>query len=417
MITMSFGLSAVLLIISLSAKTLLLSLRVALRALEASVKAAKKAGKQVADSTGLSDSGVATAVRQTRATVGKAAGAVKKTGELAVKTGKATVKTAKMTGKVATKAAKFGKKTVELTIKAIKLAIRALQLLINIIHSVVAFLLSLGVVGIVILVIIVVALIGAVAGALLSISSVPGGGFTVGAGADGLGVPILGGVGGITGQYNPGGVNGGIIGGLPGQPQDPSNPGGVTVIVPGDTTALYNACKQMADWYLANVTTYSAPSTKYYNCPLLNKKVGDSCAYFASSYACLVSDVNIMQGSSGQWYKTDTPTVTALKAAGWVRYTMTEIGGVAGLKPGDILVSPKGAKNGIDPLITSGYGHCEVYLGEGQSFGWGRVQSKFPSSTTKLTDVVKKNSSGTKFLYAGDGGYHYYGVVWRYGGG
>lgn len=407
----TFGISLILLVLSLSLKTVLLALRVTLRAAEASVKASRQVVGRVSSDLGIDveNSGAARAVRGVKDTAQKTARTIKKTGQTAVKTVKTTAKAAKTTGKVAVKTAKttakVTKKAAELSIKALKLTIRAIQMLINLLHAVIAFLLSLGVVGIVILIVVALFLVAAIAGSLLSLHiSSDGTGYVIGGDGQSIfGLPT----GDITGGL--GVTQPGTIPGVTG------TTGGTTVVTPGNTSQLYSACQTMAEWYLSNVTTYSAPSVKWYNCPLLGKNVGDSCAYFASSYACSVSSVNIMQGSSGQWYQSDTATANALRAAGWVQYTVTEVGGVSGLLPGDILVSSKG--NYLDPLITSGYGHCEVYLGPGQSFGWGKVQSKFPSSAITLTDVVKKDSAGNSFTYAGDGGYHYYGRVWRYTGG
>lgn len=390
MITMTFGLSLVLLVISLSLKTVLLSLRVLLKTAEMSVKAVGKVGKKVADDTGVSDSVAVKAVRTTGAVAGKAVRTVQKTG-------KAAVGTAKTAGKVAVKTAKVTKKVGQLSIKALKLAIRAIQGIINVIHAVVTFLLSLGVVGIVILVIIVLFLVAAVAGALLSISTVPGGGFVVGgANTGGLGTPILG--GGTTGIYSPGGVN-------PGQVSGPSSPG---VVTPGNTQALYDACKVMGNWYINNVKKYSAPSITYFTCDLLNgDKVGDSCVLFASAYIAYVTGKpysSVKQAGA----KTVYGGVDNWQAAGFKMYTTDEIGGAEGLLPGDILIC-----SDLKDSCSKG-GHAEVYLGPGESFGWGQVQTKFPSSKAVMT--TKVCTHGLKYIQAGTRG-HIYGRVYRYTGG
>lgn len=417
MLLLSFGLSGVLLVISLSLKTLLLSLKVMLKTGELTLKAAGKVSADVG--LDIQDTSVAKAVRKTRDTATKTVRGVNKARHTVVNTAKTTVKTAKVAGKTTVKTAKAAGKTAKflgkagmkagkLTVQAIKLTIRAIQMLIHLIHTAVVFLLSLGVVGIVILIVVLLFLVAAIAGALASVSVVPGGGFAVvGSGGAGGMPPMLGGGTGIYGGGSSGGVFGG--GNFGGQ-----QPGGVTVVQPGDTQALYSACQKMANWYLSHVTTYSAPSTKYYTCDIMptdNKKVGDSCAYFASAYASLVSGTYLCHGSSSQWYADGVDMEKKLIAAGWRKYTTTDIGGVAGLQPGDILVCSKKT----DSLSIGG--HCEVYLGPKQSFGWGKVQSKFPSNTTQLTDVEKTGSGGQKLIYIAAGASHHYGRIWRYAGG
>lgn len=372
----SFILSGVLLVVSMSLKTLLLSFRVALTAAEKATKQVKKSAVDVGLTSGTKEQSAV------GATVENAASAVHKTGQIAGTAVKTTGKAVKTTGKAAKTTVKVGKKLGQMSIKALKLAVRAIQAIINLLHVVITFLLSLGVVGIVILVVIILFLVAAVAGAVFAVGNNSTSGL------------MFGGSG---------------ISGLPGIIQPSGTQPGTVVINPSDSSTLVNACKQVAEWYLGNVTTYSAPSVKWYSCDILpteTKTVGDSCAFFASAYATMVSGVYMCDGSSAQWYMDSSNICNKLLENGWKKYTTTEIGGIAGLQPGDIIVS----NASCDPCSKGG--HCEVYLGPGQSFGWGSIQTKYPSGSANFIEKVQSN--GDTYICTS---YNYYGRVYRYVGG
>lgn len=189
-----------------------------------------------------------------------------------------------------------------------------------------------------------------------------------------------------------------------------------TKIQTADTSSLVACCKTMAEWYIKHVDTYQTTHNNTYTgkrqlypCDLIKGKAGDDCTGFASAYAMLVTGKNLAIESSYGFY---TKNMKDWIAAGWTKYTITELGGVKGLQAGDMLVcSDKADKNCVG-------GHAEIYLGAGKSgksktFGWGKIRTSYPSGNPKLTNVKK---DGNK-IYISDGGSHVYGVVWRYTGG
>lgn len=114
-------------------------------------------------------------------------GGTKLVGKASFKTVKVAGKGVKLTYKTSKFAYKNGKRAVKMTIKAIKLTIRALKFTLMLIKSLVYFLLSLGVVGIIILIVIVLFLVVVCATAILSGVS---------------GSPHTGGSGGINGSFS-----------------------------------------------------------------------------------------------------------------------------------------------------------------------------------------------------------------------
>lgn len=204
------------------------------------------------------------------------------------------------------------------------------------------------------------------------------------------------------------------------QPSNPSNPDNPDVPVnPQVAGDCITALQTMANWYLANVTTYQAgPITngnrtrKNYSCPLMPYKptVGDDCSAFAAAYASLVSGVKVDDYGSGTWIKPNAPS---LISAGWTPLYTNDIGGISGLQPGDILV----CNPNCTYAVSKGH-HCEVYIASGQSFGWGKVQSKYPSSTTTLVNkLVQNKTTGANDYIAISSGGHDYVLVWRFTGG
>lgn len=417
-----FGLAFALFVINLSLKTVLLSFKVTLKGIELAAKTAAKAGKVVVNQAksvsadvgipigNAQPSALSNAIGKTKAkaqsainTVQTGVRTVQKTGKAAVNTGKTAVKATKTTAKIAVKAGKM-------SIKAIKLTIQALQWIINLIYTAITALISLGWIGLIILIVIILFLVAAIAGSLLALNTGMDGGLTGVFGSGGPG--FSGGLG--TGFFQTGqpGVGGGgaFTGGgtvTPGQPG--------TVVTPGDTTALYNACQTMANWYIAHVPTYqqrtdgsASGNVGWYTCDIMpfgSMQVGDECGRFAAAYGSYASGKKIVnEGAIRTIYKGSN----AWTNAGWKYYTMDEIGGVNGLQPGDVML----ASNVADPCSKGG--HAEVYLGPNKTFGWGRIQTKFPSNTSTLTNWTC--SHGNIYVQAGANG-HRYGRIFRYAGG
>lgn len=206
----------------------------------------------------------------------------------------------------------------------------------------------------------------------------------------------------------------------PGTGTGPSTPGGV--VTPGDTAMLVAKCKEMMNWYLANVHTYANGTdnaihgVKYYNCPLvpqMYKGVGDECGRFAAAYASYVSGKAIYcGGGTAEMYKGDPGGEAKWPDSGWKLYTVNEIGGAEGLLPGDILV----CADYVDKCSKGG--HAEVYLGtdagtgKSQTTGWGKIQSQCPSSPS-VTVTTYICSHGDKYVEIGS---KRYGRIYRWGG-
>jgi hypothetical protein len=179
-----------------------------------------------------------------------------------------------------------------------------------------------------------------------------------------------------------------------------------------DTSNAVAVCEALGKWYIANVPTYQSKTSgkgsgtrTFYACDLLysiknGATVGDDCTGFAAAYASLVAGTWIPVSWSGAMYSGDSNFINA----GWKYYKISEIGGVSGLLPGDILV----CNNGVDSK-SLGH-HAEVYLGPSSSFGWGKIQSQYPSSSAAFTD------STTYSGYIDQGSSHRYGVIYRYEG-
>ena len=178
--------------------------------------------------------------------------------------------------------------------------------------------------------------------------------------------------------------------------------------VPQPTQPTGDALQDMANWYIANVNTYQQStsgegtgSRKGYTCDLLGgSTVYDDCTGFSAAYASLVSGKNVTAYGSKDLYNGGQSYIDA----GWKRYTISEIGGVSGLVSGDILVCSSEADS-----KCKGH-HAEIFISSNSSFGWGKIQSSYPSSTATFVD------SATYSGYIDQGTYHRYGVVYRYVG-
>lgn len=160
------------------------------------------------------------------------------------------------------------------------------------------------------------------------------------------------------------------------------------------------ACKQLAEWYIKNIHTYGGYGRHYYTCPLFKEstKVGDDCTSFACAYVSLVAGKKkvAVSGFSCTFVE-DKNFEKTLNSMGWKKYDARNIS-PSDLKGGDILATCSHKGKGH---------HAEVYLTKTTSFGWGKVQTKYPSSTTQN---IKKTSYGLST------GSHDYTVVWRYTG-
>lgn len=377
-----FGLSLLLLVVSMSLKTVMIGLRAFLKTAELTFR---KVSGVVGQSDDMSDS----ALEKVKVTAGKAGNAVRGATKVATKSAKTAGKAIKTTAKV-------GNNVRKVAIRAAKIAIRALRVIINVLHTVVTFLLSLGVIGIVILVVVALFIVAAIAGALLQLNVSPDGvGFTVG----GAGAPLISGLNPGSGGFNPGLGN---------------NSGSPSVVVPGNTASLYSACETMAKWYIANIPTYAGTYDNrcvevwWYDCnimPFGTMKVGDECGRFAAAYGSYVSGKKIVNEGS---LRTIYSGSASWESAGWKYYTMDEIGGVAGLQPGDVMM----CADKTDPCSRGG--HAEVYLAPNKTFGWGQIQTSFPSNTSTLTNWTCPH--GNIYVQAGSGG-HRYGRIFRYVGG
>ena len=213
------------------------------------------------------------------------------------------------------------------------------------------------------------------------------------------------------------GENSGYV--VPSNPSNPDNPDTPNIPVNPSSGDCIACLQTMANWYLANVTTYQAgpivngnKTRKNYSCPLMSYKpsVGDDCSAFAAAYASLVSGVKVDDYGSATWIKPNAPS---LLSAGWTPLYTNDIGGISGLQPGDILVC-----NPNSTYAQSKGHHCEVYIASGQSFGWGKVQTKYPSNTTTLVNklVTNKTTGANDYIAISSGG-HDYVLVWRFTGG
>lgn len=175
-----------------------------------------------------------------------------------------------------------------------------------------------------------------------------------------------------------------------------------------DTNVVGTSLESMAKWYIANVKTYQQNSSgkgsgsrQGYSCDLLGgKTVYDDCTGFSAAYASLVSGKNVTAYGSKDLYNGGQSYIDA----GWKRYTIAEIGGVSGLKYGDILVCNSEADS-----KCKGH-HAEIFISVNSSFGWGKIQGSIPSSTSTFVD------SSTYPGYIDQGTSHRYGVVYRFVG-
>lgn len=295
---------------------------------------------------------------------------------------------------------KAGMKALELAKKATFLAAKTLWTFLKIVTKVIALMYATAITGIAFTVLL---FIGAVSIIVILMAN-SGVGMIPGVSFDG---------------GNQGGNSGYVVPSNPSNPDNPDNPDTPNIPVNPSSGDCIACLQTMANWYLANVTTYQAgprvngnKTRKNYSCPLMSYKpsVGDDCSAFAAAYASLVSGVKVDDYGSGTWIKPNAPS---LINAGWTPLYTNDIGGIAGLQPGDILV----CNDGCTYAQSKGH-HCEVYIASGQSFGWGKVQTKYPSNTTTLVNkLVKNKTTGTNDYIAISSGGHDYVLVWRYTGG
>lgn len=362
---MAILIAFLLFLIQIPIKTALLALKATLKTLEMTINKVKSKNNSGSEESALKDK---------LHGVGKAGTkAVKTTGKAVKTTGKAV----KTTGKAAKTTVKVGIKGTKLAIKGLKLAIRALKFIIMLIRTLVTFLLSLGIIGVVILVVIILILAGAVGFSIIMVMNEDG---FEGSTSTGGSTVVDGGSGGSGGNVN-------------------------TNV---DTSSLVACCESLGRWYIANINTYQCSpagqkgtgSRKGYKCDIFGteKTVYDDCTGFSAAYASLVSGKSVIPYASSELYAGGKSYIDA----GWKRYTTAEIGGAANLLAGDILVR----NEGVDSK-TTGH-HAEIYLSPSTTFGWGSVKTNYPVNATAVDSV----------RYPGyiEIGSDRYGVVYRYEG-
>lgn len=277
--------------------------------------------------------------------------------------------------KVSGAAGKAGKTVVKISDKVLKYTVRFIKWLLLLLKSAVVLLCSLGVVGVLFFIVVVlVVMVSSISIALL-FSDVKFTNWSMDSGSSNI----------SESTYNPVDFN-------------------------VDTSSLMSCLETMANWYIANVSTYQRSTRgnrgtgarQNYYCSLVGGDVGDDCTGFSAAYASLVSGKYIgAVASSGMYPGTGVGGYTK---AGWTRYTIAELGGVDGLLPGDILVCNDGAD-----ANTKGH-HAEIFIDKNTSFGWGQIQDKYPSCTVPYTDTPGLQG------YIDCGSYHRYGVVYRFTG-
>ena len=157
-----------------------------------------------------------------------------------------------------------------------------------------------------------------------------------------------------------------------------------------DTSGMVEICKKCANWYIDNISSNRGYGAYRVPCDLMPglSEVRADCTGFAQLYMSMVCG-KVVSLQCSATLAASSPEGYA--EAGWKYMKVKDIGGVAGLKPGDVLVgSPD-----LDSRCI--YGHAEVYLGPGQAFGYGETQHKFPSSTSTMvddgSDLIKQGTS------------------------
>ena len=177
------------------------------------------------------------------------------------------------------------------------------------------------------------------------------------------------------------------------------------------TYGIGGTLQSCANWYLQNVDFYDKPSTTdddnpvpygadapwqnvyYYN--KSTKKVRADCSGFASAYVgALAPDQIVFIGSSASFALNTSSVGQALQSIGWSLHPASEFNSVDQIPEGAILVAR---------------GHVEIVVkvnnGRVSSFGWGKVQSSYPS-----TKNAKMTFLGGKIFY----GRKTYNYVWTY---
>ena len=126
------------------------------------------------------------------------------------------------------------------------------------------------------------------------------------------------------------------------------------------TNCWLDNVEEMGKWYQKNIHTYqggtsgkATHSRKMYDCPLVNKKVGDDCSGFVC--ACLWKHgVDVPLSGSYSFVGPEKAFEKKLNDAGFnkMKYDANK------LIPGDIM-----AKNG----------HVEIYFAPKKSYAWGNI--------------------------------------------
>ena len=230
-------------------------------------------------------------------------------------------------------------RAIAITLEAL---IISLKFLINVLRAVAMIVQVMGIVGLLMMFIVLIALLAAVGGCITAV---------MGDGWQGI----------SGGSYTPTGGNQ--------QLESSVGDGG------GDNSSWMAAINTMGNWYCQNVTTYQSStsghgtgSRKGYQCTLsgYNKTVYDDCSAFMSACGDYMGWNWGTSQTSGWWR--DTSNEVVKQHFRW--HPEGEMGISYQLKGGDILAMS---------------GHVEVVIGVSdnkiQTFGWGSIHTKIPSST------------------------------------
>lgn len=173
-----------------------------------------------------------------------------------------------------------------------------------------------------------------------------------------------------------------------------SSKGGKSV----NSAEIMSSLQRLAEYFIENAGEYNQSS--YLSVPFIDRQVRKDCTGFATAFMHMISG-NVPESYTGEMIDINGSWANSIKEAGWIGYTVDEIGSVNDLKPGDILVEHNSGTSG----------HAEIYVDATHTFGWGSQQTHYP-----LDKTIVDTSSGNKKSF-GDGYHKNYTVVYRYQGG
>ena len=183
------------------------------------------------------------------------------------------------------------------------------------------------------------------------------------------------------------------------------------VLNPADPETIKKKLQTLANWWIKNIPTYqgstqtySPIARTYYDCDLINTKVGDDCSGFGSAFMEYVCGHTFKtEGWSWTMVKPDGTFAKEVAKYGWKAYSSDEIGDISNLKTGDVLVANS------DGGDWSYGGHVEVYVDKNHTWGWGCKNNGYPLANS----IYQKKSKG-HIVYTDSG--HGYITVYRYVG-